>query len=161
MDHQDVSACTNATCRFVLWANSKPCASIVVANNLGEILLTTRAIEPDKGKLDLPGGFLQLGEHPYDGARREAREELQVEIEPEGILGFAMDTYGSDGDSTLNIAVLSRIESGIPTPTDEISNIVWVNPKNIDHSMLAFSNNSQIIALYVDHLKNRVFNRET
>jgi ADP-ribose pyrophosphatase YjhB (NUDIX family) len=106
MDHQDVSACTNATCRFVLWANSKPCASIVVANNLGEILLTTRAIEPDKGKLDLPGGFLQLGEHPYDGARREAREELQVEIEPEGILGFAMDTYGSDGDSTLNMCIL-------------------------------------------------------
>ena len=154
MDHQDVSACTNSTCRFVLRPNSKPCASIVVANDLGEILLTTRSIDPDKGKLDLPGGFLQLGEHPYDGARREAREALQVEIETIRVLGFAMDTYGPDGDSTLNIAVLARVESGIPMPTDEISEIVWVNPRNVDHSKLSFTNNSRIIGLYIEYLKS-------
>ncbi|QIN80494.1 NUDIX domain-containing protein [Rubrobacter marinus] len=32
--------------------------------------------EPEKGRLDLPGGFLEVGEHPADGLVREIQEEL-------------------------------------------------------------------------------------
>ena len=44
-------------------------------------LVTVRAREPYRGKVDVPGGFLELGEHPVDGLKREVREELGLEIE--------------------------------------------------------------------------------
>jgi len=55
--------------------------------------------DPFRGKLDLPGGFLHHAEHPFDGAKREAREELSVEIEIVDVLGFVMDTYDSPDDA--------------------------------------------------------------
>jgi 8-oxo-dGTP diphosphatase len=47
----------------------------------GKALVTVWAREPEKGRLDLPGGFLRVGEHPVDGLAREVREELGIEAE--------------------------------------------------------------------------------
>ena len=56
------------------------------------------AIEPEKGRLDLPGGFVEVGEHPRDGLAREAREELGVELEVEETpVLLAVHTYGAEG----------------------------------------------------------------
>src|ERR687893_387698 len=44
-------------------------------------LVTVGAREPEKGRLELPGGFLEVGEHTENGTVREVREELGVEIE--------------------------------------------------------------------------------
>ena len=45
-----------------------------------------RAIEPRSGFWTLPAGYLEKNETPEDGARREAREEANAEIEIEGLL---------------------------------------------------------------------------
>jgi ADP-ribose pyrophosphatase YjhB (NUDIX family) len=47
----------------------------------GKALVTVRAREPEKGRIDVPGGFVEVGEHPVKGIEREVREELGVEIE--------------------------------------------------------------------------------
>jgi len=46
-----------------------------------EILLIKRAIEPDKGKWALPGGFMQIDETIEDCARRELTEETGLIVE--------------------------------------------------------------------------------
>lgn len=118
---------------------------MVLENEGGEILLCVRAVEPDKGKLDLPGGFLNFGEHPFEGAHRECREELGVEIEIERVLGFCVDSYGTSEVSTLIIAMLGRITYGTPAPADDVAGIRWIKPRDIDRSELAFTNNETII----------------
>ena len=48
----------------------------------GRVLIGRRKIEPKQGHWDLPGGFLEEGEKPLDGLRREFLEETGLAIEP-------------------------------------------------------------------------------
>src|SRR5690348_12396528 len=95
---EQIPVCQNPDCGFIFWQNSKPCASVIIADNQDNLLMTVRKHEPEKGKLDLPGGFLREGEHPDDGAKREIQEELGVEIKIRGYIGFVVDQYGQDGE---------------------------------------------------------------
>jgi len=54
----------------------------------GRILLCRRAIAPRVGLWTLPAGYLENGETMMDGARRETREEANVELQ--ALTPFAM-----------------------------------------------------------------------
>lgn len=56
--------------------NSSPTVEIALFDSKGRIILAKRGIEPNKGKYDLPGGFLNLGEKVENGLLREIEEEL-------------------------------------------------------------------------------------
>jgi ADP-ribose pyrophosphatase YjhB (NUDIX family) len=79
----------------------------VLAVKEGQLLLVRRAIEPYYGYWDIPGGFLEAGEHPEAGAIREMEEETGLVIEPVEILGLYMSTYGPAGEPTLNICYVA------------------------------------------------------
>ena len=72
-------------CGFILYENPKVIVGSVCRWE-GRILLCRRAIEPRKGLWTLPAGFLELNETVLDGARREAREEANAEIEIDALL---------------------------------------------------------------------------
>ena len=84
-------------CGFHYYASSKPTASGLVLDDDGRILLARRAREPDKGKWDLPGGFLNEGEDPRDALRRELMEETSLDVEPLEFFDVVVDRYGDDG----------------------------------------------------------------
>ena len=69
------------------------------------------------------GGFLDEGEDPLAGLRRELLEETGVEIEPDGYLGTFVDTYGDGPTATyvLNLAWRARIVDGELAPADDVS----------------------------------------
>lgn len=58
----------------------RPVVGVVVSND-GEILLVKPSRGVAEGHWTLPGGFLNFFEQPHDGARREVREEVGLEIE--------------------------------------------------------------------------------
>ncbi|MGH3089102.1 MAG: NUDIX hydrolase [Rubrobacteraceae bacterium] len=109
-------------------------------------LVTIRAREPYKGKIDVPGGFLELGEHPVDGLKREVMEELDVEVEvlwPPVM--FAPHTYGDDGVHALAIGFRARIMSGEPSPTDDVAAIRWISSKEVDSLDFAWNHDRELI----------------
>lgn len=63
---------------------------VVVAANLivrdGKFLLVQEGKKHVKGQWNLPAGTLEIGEKPVEGAKREAREETGLDIEPSGLL---------------------------------------------------------------------------
>jgi ADP-ribose pyrophosphatase YjhB (NUDIX family) len=73
-------------CTYVVYENPKVVVGSVVLAEDGRVLLCRRAIEPRRGFWTLPAGYLELGESPEEGARREAREEACAHIELEGLL---------------------------------------------------------------------------
>jgi ADP-ribose pyrophosphatase YjhB (NUDIX family) len=62
-------------CGFVYYHNTAAATGCVIRTGQG-ILLLIRGKEPAKGKLDLPGGFVDPGEGALEGLRRELREEI-------------------------------------------------------------------------------------
>ena len=150
-DKQMMPTCVSEKCGFIFWHNSKPCVVAIILNDANHVLMTSRGIEPDQGKLDLPGGFVMLGELPEDAVIRETKEELGVDVEVLDFVGFAVDRYYYQDfhETTLISAYLVKIVSGEPYAADnrEIGGIEWVDPDDFDSERLAFSNNETFIKM--------------
>lgn len=117
-------------CGSSFYANSAPTASALCVDDRGRLLLARRAHEPAKGLWDLPGGFLDEGEEPLTGLRRELREETGLEIEPVEFFGVWIDRYG-DGDRaqlTLNLSWTARVVEAEADASDDVAELRWFSP---------------------------------
>ena len=123
---QSCAACGEST-----YLAPKPAACGVVVDTRGRALLGRRAREPRAGLWDVLGGFLEPGESPERGLLRELREEIGVECTVGRYLGGFVDTYGDDGDATLNLAYECRIVAGEPRPADDVSELGWFAPAEL------------------------------
>ena len=89
------------------------------------MLLSKRGKDPHKDTYDIPGGFLEYGEQPEDGAHREILEETGTQIEIIGLLGMYTNDYGIDEIKTLDIIYLGKIISGEPKANDDVAELTW------------------------------------
>ncbi|MBC8129538.1 MAG: NUDIX hydrolase [Rhizobiaceae bacterium] len=74
-------------CGFVAYENPKIVVGSVVRHE-GKILLCRRAIAPREGFWTIPAGYMELGETPEEGARREAFEEARAKLSIERLLAI-------------------------------------------------------------------------
>jgi NAD+ diphosphatase len=141
-----------ARCGFVAYANPVPTATAVCVDEQGRVLLGRRALEPDKGLWDLPGGFVDEDEHPLDALRRELREETGLEIEPQAFLGVWMDRYGYDSSatSTLNLYWTARVLSGDEAAADDVAELRWFQRDELPSpDQLAFEVNAKVLSAWL------------
>jgi ADP-ribose pyrophosphatase YjhB (NUDIX family) len=115
-----------ASCGSTYWANSAPAVEGLLVRD-GRALLSKRAIEPRRGHWDLPGGFLDEGEEPMDGLRRELLEEAGVEVEIGDFFGMYLDRYGSGQTApyVLNLVWRASIVGGELEADDDVSELAW------------------------------------
>lgn len=111
-----VPTCAAHGPRWKLVRNA-PAADVLIVRG-DRVLLSRRGIEPHRGKWEVPGGMQELGEHPGDTARREAREELGVSVRLVDVLGIYLDAY--DGGFGQTVVYLGEID-GEPGPGDHES----------------------------------------
>lgn len=112
----------------------------------GRALVTIRGREPEKGRYDVPGGFLEPGEHPLDGLRREAREELGVEIANiRGPVIMQTHRYGENGDHVLALGFVAHIAGGDPAPADDAADLAWVSLGELDGLDFAWEHDRSLI----------------
>jgi 8-oxo-dGTP diphosphatase len=139
-------------CGFIVYASSKPTAGALCVDN-GRVLLARRAHPPFEGFWDIPGGFLDEGEDPLDGLRRELREETGLEVEPQQFLGIWMDRYGGDStaEATLNLYWTARVVGGDAAPADDVSELRWFSRDELPApDELAFENVPLVLAVWRD-----------
>ena len=117
----------------MIHASSKPTACALVTDEHGRLLLARRAGEPFAGRWDLPGGFLEEGEHPLDALRRELLEETGLTVEPGEFVGVWMDRYGegADAPSTLTLYWTARAGAGEGRAADDVSELRWFAPDEL------------------------------
>jgi ADP-ribose pyrophosphatase YjhB (NUDIX family) len=92
------------------------------------VLLVHEKKETHYNKINLPGGHLELGETVIEWAKREAREEVQSEIELDGLLTIysGKETHIGQEKSTQHFIFLWHIIdwSGQPN-TEEVLDAKW------------------------------------
>jgi ADP-ribose pyrophosphatase YjhB (NUDIX family) len=64
---------------FIHYMNPRIIATVIVEHG-GRVLLQQRAMAPGAGGWTFPGGFLEIGETPAEGAAREAKEEVGLDV---------------------------------------------------------------------------------
>ncbi|MBL0225286.1 MAG: NUDIX domain-containing protein [Geobacteraceae bacterium] len=94
---------TCTACGNTNYLNPVPVVVLLVPMGDG-LVVARRNIEPRKGTLVLPGGYLDLGETWQEGAQREFLEETGIEVNASGISLYDV----SNGlDNTLVISGLA------------------------------------------------------
>ncbi len=122
-------------CHLNYYINSAAAVAALIFNEDGKLLLTRRAVEPDIGKLDLPGGFIDPGETAEEALRRELREELGLEVKSLRYLTSRPNEYLFSGISvfTTDFAFLAvPARTGEIKAADDISGFEWLNPVEVD-----------------------------
>ncbi len=87
LGERPLAAQTCGVCGTTHYHGAHPCAGALVVREHA-VLLVRRALEPFKDYWDIPGGFLEAGEHPEEGARREVLEETGLEVKITGLHGI-------------------------------------------------------------------------
>ena len=92
---------------------------VVIKN--GKVLLARHTYGSGKGKLIIPGGYVNVGETPQEALKREFMEETQIEVEPMEIIGIRFNMHD------WYIAFRAEYISGEATSDhDENSEVLWL-----------------------------------
>ncbi len=142
----DVSAYPRscASCGAMKWANPIPVSVVLVpVRHEGRegLLVVRRAIEPQRGKLALVGGFLEEHETWQVGGAREVLEETDVVIDPSTLEPFWFTSTQPMPNRVLLFSIAAPLEgASLPpfTVTSETSERGLVlGPEGLDE-LLAF-----------------------
>ena len=135
-------------CGETSWLNPLPVAvtllPVRIAPDVVGLVVVRRDIEPARGQLALPGGFIEVGETWQEAAVRELREETGLVGDPRQVR--LVDTISTRG--TLNIfgrlPVCDAGDLPATAPTAEASE--WLV---IDRAVaLAFPSHTDVVATY-------------
>jgi NAD+ diphosphatase len=139
------------SCSFAYFHNVAAAVAALLDYN-GKILFVRRVREPRKGKLDLPGGFIDPKESAENGMNRELKEELGITLAQMQYLGSAPNIYLYK-DVTYNTCDLffyAKIQS-IPTNVDgsEIASLELIDPLKVDKNEIAFNSTKRGLELFL------------
>ena len=134
------------SCGRTWYRSSSPTAGAAIVKD-GRALVTQRGTEPEKGKFDVPGGFLKAGEDPIVGLRRELDEELKVEIDVsmEDCLQMVPHEYAGPADWVLSIGFKARLTRGQITPGSDVVAARWVTLEELDDIDFAWEHDRELL----------------
>lgn len=116
------------------WINPAVGASAYIIQD-GKVLFGVRSANPGKGKLDVPGGFIEVHESAEQAAIRETKEEFGIDITLKNCFGTYPSIY--DGRPALNIVfIASMTPDQTIIPSDDMSggDPMWRDIENLPRS---------------------------
>ena len=114
------------TCGFVLWQNPLPSVEALVVRDTcsgKEVLLGRRSRDPLKGKWDVPGGFLGMGDDPTVVICRECLAEFNAEVNVVSPVCALPETF--QDKQLVSIFYLCELASDHFAVSDRTDRIEW------------------------------------
>ena len=140
-------------CDFVLYHNIAAAVAVVFTFE-DKILFTVRNVDPDKGKLDLPGGFIDPSETAEQAACREIKEEIGLTILPSELKYITSSPndylYKNVAYRTMDIIYECQLETSTIdiTAKDEIKELIWMKRSEIKLESIGFVSIRSVIGQY-------------
>ena len=137
-------------CDFTYYHNIAAAVAIVFTFE-DKILFTVRNVDPDKGKWDLPGGFIDPVENAEAAACREIKEELGLNISPNDLKYITTSPnnylYKNVPYRTMDIFYECPLQTDLISiaAEDEIQDLIWVNRNEIDLEKIGFISIRKVI----------------
>jgi ADP-ribose pyrophosphatase YjhB (NUDIX family) len=122
-------------CAFVYYANAAAATAAIIVNSRGEMLAVRRAKEPAKGTLDLPGGFVDMGESIEQGMRREILEETGLQVTAMDYLFSLPNDYLYSGMTihTVDAVFLVHVGDDVkPQAADDAADCLWIPVSDVN-----------------------------
>ena len=139
-----------STCETIHYDNPKPTATLICVYEK-QILLVKRAEEPGKGMWGLPGGFIERGETPEEGAERELLEETNLQGNVNSLLGTCCHFNTIFGDILLvGMEVYIKDWSTLRAGDDAAEASLFPLEK---FPTLAFPCHTEIVNMYLERLE--------
>jgi len=150
------------SCGFVYYHNTAAATGCIIQAD-EKIVLLVRGREPGRGKLDLPGGFVDPGEGLLEGLLRELREELSWEprILPGQNLSDVFKLFASfpniylyknipynTCDAYFTVSAPGLSEKDLKAEAGEITGIRFLRPGEIDPNDMAFGSTRRAIEVF-------------
>lgn len=128
------------TCQKTSYLNPLPV--VVVLLPLGQgLIVIRRNIQPQKGTLTLPGGYLDLGETWQQGARRELLEETGIDIAEQEISLYDVQNGLDDTLVIFGLAKPQPVELFQPFSSAETQEVALID----EPISLGFPMHSEIV----------------
>ncbi|MUP39086.1 NUDIX hydrolase [Labilibaculum euxinus] len=146
-------------CHFHLYVNASAAVAALIVNEKGELLLAKRAVEPQKGMLDLPGGFVDVMETAEQALCREIKEELNLEISELSYFMSYPNEYVFGGLSvfTLDLAYICKIKSFKEIDAnDDISGFKFYETESIPYQEIGSISMKEIVKSFVKKYKHDI-----
>lgn len=143
VEHPRVLRCVS--CGYHAYYNPKPVAAAIPRDASGRIVLLRRGFAPGVGLWTFPGGFVDLGESVEEAARREVREEIEIDVTLGGLVGV----YSRE-DERVVLVVFSAVAHGEPQTTAEAPEVRAFAPDAIPWDELAFWSTAAALRDHLD-----------
>jgi len=131
-----------------MYKNPIPTVDIIIEKD-DRIVLITRKNEPFKGKLALPGGFVEEGELIEDRAIIEVKEETSLDVELKEILGVYSIPDRDPRGHMMTTVFIAKPKAGIVKGGDDATSAAWFKIDDKILNELSFDHKKIII----DYLK--------
>ncbi|MEC3877452.1 NUDIX hydrolase [Chryseobacterium salviniae] len=143
-------------CNFTLYNNVAGAVAVVIRFE-NEIYLTRRNRDPKKGKLDLPGGFVDPRESAEETCRRELFEELQLEVDISNLKYLTslpnVYQYKEIDYNTIDLFYEYKVSEKFKVQLDisEISDAVWILKDELNLDEIAFDSQKKFFENYLQY----------
>ena len=121
-------------CGYIVYLDPKVAVGTIISNDLDQIALVRRAIEPGYGKWVFPGGYVDRGEELLTAAVREAKEESNLRVRVDGLVNL----YSYAGRAPIVIVYAATVVGGELRSEDESLDAAWFGRSEIPWAELAF-----------------------
>ena len=139
-------------CGYAFHINTATAVAGIVTDETKRVLVIRRGKDPGKGKLSIPGGFVDAGESAEAALKREMKEEVDLEVTHSRYLASFPNPYEYRGIvyPVLDMVFACKTRSlEAVNPSEEVEGHHLLRPDEIDLREMAFPSIRKAMEIYL------------
>ncbi len=144
-----------ANCEFTLFFNPSVAVGALMKDKRGKLFFIRRAKDPHRGKLGLPGGFIDYEETAEEACLREVKEEIGIDCEVSRYICSSPNVYRYKEVTYLVLdffyECLAPDDVNFKIDPGEVDELVFLSPEDLNLDDIAFPSMRFAVSYYLQN----------